>query len=145
MGDIAMKEHQKIRSALVSFMSEKWRKQGKRIVGRNYNDYLENLRMEEEGTWATGNEISVTAVLLGTTIMVLTQGMERHKWVTHNPSTLKGKGCPKQRIYLINECEHYPTLVIQLFLPGQIIAKDFSIIFNFALAIFLPRRTTKSP
>ena len=110
-GDIAMKEHQKIRSAVVSFMREKWCKQGKRIVGRNYDDYLQNARMEEEGTWATENEIFATADLLGTTIMVFTEGMTKYKWVTHNPSTLKGKGCSEQKIYLINECKHYQPVI----------------------------------
>ena len=44
--------------------------------------------MEEEGIWATENEIFATPDLLKTTIMVFTEGMQRHKWVKHNPSTL---------------------------------------------------------
>ena len=35
-GDIDMKEHQKVCSAVVSFMREKWHQQRKRIVGKNY-------------------------------------------------------------------------------------------------------------
>ena len=110
-GDIDMKEHQKVRSAVVSFMREKWHQQGKRIVGKNYNHYLEKSRMEEEGTWATESEIFATADLLKTTIMVFTEGMQRHKWVTHNPSTLQGRGCSKQKIYLMNECKHYQPVI----------------------------------
>jgi hypothetical protein len=53
--------------------------------------------MEKEGTWVTDKEIFATADLLKTTIMVFTKGMERYKWVTHNPSTLGGKGLFREK------------------------------------------------
>lgn len=61
--------------------------------------------------WKTRGWKRKTANLLGTTIMVFTEGMERYKWVTHNPSTLKGKDCSEQKIYLINECKHYQPVI----------------------------------
>ena len=110
-GDVDMKEHHKVRSAVVSFMKEKWQKEGKRIVGKDYNKYLEKSHMEEEGTWATENEIFATADMLGTTIMVLTEGTEKYKWVTHNPSTVGQRGSSRQKIYLINKCKHYQPVI----------------------------------
>ena len=112
-GDTDMKEHHKVRSAVVTFMREEWHEEGKRIVGKNYNDYLEKSRMERDGTWASENEIFATADLLRTTIMVFTKGMKKYKWVTHNPSTQGERGYSKQKIYLINASKHYqPVLTI---------------------------------
>ena len=110
-GDIDMKEHHKVHSAVVYFMRNKWHEQGKQIVGKDYSNYLEKSQMEEEGTWATENEIFATAYLLETTIMVLTKGMARYKWVTNNPSTLGERDCSKQKIYLLNKCKHYQPVI----------------------------------
>ncbi len=40
-------------------------------MGKDYSNYLEKSQMEEEGTWATENEIFAIADLLETTLFAL--------------------------------------------------------------------------
>ena len=99
----AMDQHHNIRSA---FMKEKWSEQGKQIVGKDYENYIKKFRMNEEGTWATENEIFATADLLETTIMIFTKGTKEYEWVTHNPS-IPDRVNSVKKLYLKNECNHY--------------------------------------
>jgi hypothetical protein len=69
-----MEQHHNIRSAVVCFMKEKWSKQRKRIVGKDFEQYLTTFRMDEEETWATENEIFAK-------IMVFTKCTQGYKWV----------------------------------------------------------------
>jgi hypothetical protein len=62
--------------------------------------------MNEEGTWATENEIFATADLLETTIMIFTKGTKEYEWVTHNPS-IPDRVNSVKKLYLKNECNHY--------------------------------------
>ena len=74
-----MEQRHNIRSAVVAFMEEKWLEQGKWIVGKDYENYIKKFWMNEEGTWATENEIFATADLLETTIMIFTKGTKEHE------------------------------------------------------------------
>ena len=72
---------------LVSYMGEdEWKERGRNIVGRDIDEYLTMVRMNDSGVWATETEIHAMANLLLTTIFVYyTYDEKNYEWLPHYP------------------------------------------------------------
>ena len=87
---------------------DEWEERGRNIVGRDIDEYLTKVRMNDSSVCATETEIHAMANLLLTTIFVYyTYDEKNYEWLPHYPLCDKQEKC----IYLKNTGVHFEPVI----------------------------------